>query len=89
MIFLKSPREVEIMRRASQIVAEVLEELKGTVVPGITTLDMDALAEEQTRKTRITTGACAVHPGTPGRYYPQAGGASDLPKLRKTLSPGF
>ena len=50
MIFLKSPREVEIMRRASQIVAEVLEELKGTVVPGITTLDMDALAEEQTRK---------------------------------------
>ncbi len=38
------------MRRASQIVAEVLEELKGTVVPGITTLDMDALAEEQTQK---------------------------------------
>ncbi|MFQ5539479.1 MAG: type I methionyl aminopeptidase [Candidatus Binatia bacterium] len=50
MIFLKSPREVEIMRRASQIVAEVLEELKETIVPGITTLDMDVLAEELTRK---------------------------------------
>ncbi|MFQ5541888.1 MAG: type I methionyl aminopeptidase [Candidatus Binatia bacterium] len=50
MIFLKSPREVEIMRRASQIVAEVLEELKETIVPGITTLDLDALAEELTRK---------------------------------------
>lgn len=38
------------MRRASQIVAEVLEELKETIVPGITTLDLDALAEELTRK---------------------------------------
>lgn len=38
------------MRRASQIVAEVLEELKETIVPGITTLELDALAEELTRK---------------------------------------
>jgi methionyl aminopeptidase len=50
MIFLKSPREVEVMRRANQIVAEVLEELKETIVPGITTLELDALAEELTRK---------------------------------------
>jgi methionyl aminopeptidase len=50
MIFLKSPREVEVMRRANQIVAEVLEELKKTIVPGITTLELDALAEELTRK---------------------------------------
>jgi len=50
MIFIKSPREIEIMRRASQIVAEILGELKRKIVPGITTLDLDATAEELTRK---------------------------------------
>ena len=38
------------MRRASQIVAEVLAELKEAIAPGITTLDLDSLAEELTRK---------------------------------------
>ncbi len=46
MIFIKSAREIEIMRRANMIVAEILEEVKGAVVPGVTTLDLDALAEE-------------------------------------------
>jgi len=50
MIFIKSPREIEIMRRASQIVAEILGELKRKIVPGITTFDLDIIAEELTRK---------------------------------------
>jgi methionyl aminopeptidase len=51
-IALKSPREIDIMRRANVIVAEVLEALKQRVAPGITTLELDALAEELTVKRK-------------------------------------
>jgi len=51
-ISLKSPREIEIMRRANVIVAEVLQELKQRVAPGVTTLELDALAEELTLKKK-------------------------------------
>ncbi len=50
MIQIKAPEEIEIMRRASVIVAEVLAELKAMVRPGITTEDLDRVAEELTRK---------------------------------------
>jgi methionyl aminopeptidase len=38
------------MRRANLIVAEVLQELKAKIAPGVTTLDLDKLAEELTLK---------------------------------------
>jgi len=47
-ISLKSPREIDIMRRANVVVAEVLQALKERVTPGVTTLELDALAEEIT-----------------------------------------
>jgi methionyl aminopeptidase len=49
-ISLKSPREIDIMRRANVVVAEVLQVLKERVAPGVTTLELDALAEEITLK---------------------------------------
>ena len=48
MIYLKSRAEIDTMRRASVIVAEVLQTLKETVKPGMTTLDLDELAERLT-----------------------------------------
>ena len=45
MIVCKSPREIEQMRRANGLVAEVLAELAGMVEPGVTTADLDAAAE--------------------------------------------
>jgi methionyl aminopeptidase len=51
-IALKSPREIGIMRRANVIVAEVLEELKQRVAPGVTTLELDAVAEDLTLKRK-------------------------------------
>jgi len=51
-IALKSPREIEIMRRANVIVAEVLQELKHRVAPGVTTLELDAIAEDLTLKKK-------------------------------------
>jgi len=51
-ISLKSEREIEIMRHANVIVAEILQELKEKVAPGVTTLELDAVAEELTLKKR-------------------------------------
>jgi len=50
MIVLKSPREIEIMREAGQIVYEVHQELAKAVVPGVTTGELDSLAERLIRK---------------------------------------
>jgi len=42
----KSPREIEIMRRAGQILADVMERLRRFVEPGLTTLTIDAEVEK-------------------------------------------
>jgi len=46
MIFLKSLQEIEIMRTANLIVAEILAELRMHIVAGISTADLDHRAEE-------------------------------------------
>lgn len=46
MIILKTPAEVEIMARASRLVAETLQHLKAHVKPGVTTDELDRLAEQ-------------------------------------------
>jgi methionyl aminopeptidase len=50
MINLKTPREIERMKGASRIVAEILLELREVVRDGITTGEIDRLAEEKTLK---------------------------------------
>jgi len=50
MIILKSPDEVGKMQRAGRIVADVLRELKEQVKPGVSTLDLDEIAEKGIRK---------------------------------------
>lgn len=46
MIVLKSREEIEIMRDANRIVAEVMSRLKEMIMPGITTAELDRVAEE-------------------------------------------
>jgi len=50
MILLKSRDEIERMRKASAIVAEILAEVRSRVRPGVSTAELDALAEESTLK---------------------------------------
>jgi methionyl aminopeptidase len=49
MIILKSKSEIEKMRVAGRIVAEALQELVRAVRPGVSTLELDALAERAIR----------------------------------------
>jgi methionyl aminopeptidase len=70
MISLKSPREIEVMRAANLIVAEVLEELREHVHPAVTTAELDRVAEELTRRR----GAVPAFKGyeVNGRVFPKS-----------------
>jgi methionyl aminopeptidase len=46
MIVIKSPSEVEKIRRASRVVAKVLSQIKERIVPGVSTLELDQWAEQ-------------------------------------------
>jgi methionyl aminopeptidase len=62
MIILKSKSEIDKMAVACRIVAEVLQELVRAVRPGLTTLELDALAERNIR----TRGAVPAFKGYRG-----------------------
>jgi methionyl aminopeptidase len=51
-IVIKSGVEIECMRDAGRIVAEILELLKEQIKPGITTAELDRLAESECRKRK-------------------------------------
>lgn len=50
MIICKTPGEIEIMREAGRIVALTHQELSKHIAPGVTTLELDRIAEEFIRK---------------------------------------
>lgn len=49
MIILKTKKEIDLIRKSSKIVAETLQLLKSKVKPGITTLELDQIAEDYIR----------------------------------------
>lgn len=49
-IRLKTPQEIEMIRESGRIAAQTLRMLKGHVVPGISTLELDRKAEQFIRK---------------------------------------
>jgi methionyl aminopeptidase len=70
MICLKSPEEIEIMRAANLIVAEVLAELRANVRDGVRTGELDRIAEDMTRQR----GAVPAFKGyeVAGRMFPSS-----------------
>jgi methionyl aminopeptidase len=66
MITRKSPQELELMHAANGLVASVLAKLRRLVAPGVSTLDLDAVAERHVRDA----GAVPAFKGYHG--YPSA-----------------
>lgn len=64
MIFLKTEDEIELMRAANQLVAATLTEIAKKIQPGVTTLQLDHLAEEFIRDH----GAIPTFKGFPNPY---------------------
>jgi len=61
LIELKSRQEIEILKECNQIVAEVLTTLKSHCYPGVTTLELDRVAEEMTHKRRARPAFKGYH----------------------------
>jgi methionyl aminopeptidase len=51
-IHLKTPSEIGILRECNLIVFEILNTLKGSCQAGVTTLELDRIAEDLTRKKK-------------------------------------
>ena len=64
MIFLKTEDEIELMRAANMLVAETLAEVAKAIRPGVTTAQLDQLAEEFIRDH----GAEPTFKGFPNPY---------------------
>ncbi len=45
-IIIKSPREIEQLKKSNTIVAEVFQELRRVIAPGMTTQELDRITEE-------------------------------------------
>lgn len=66
MIFLKTSDEIELMRAANLLVSKTLVEIAKVIKPGVTTLQLDRLAEEFIRDN----GAIPTFKGFPNPYGP-------------------
>ena len=64
MITLKSAAKINKMHRAGQVVAEVLERMRERVAPGVTTAELDRLAEEVIRQHDAVPSFLGYPPGS-------------------------
>jgi len=61
MIIIKTDHEIEYMRKSGKIVGETLAMLQEVIKPGITTAELDIIAEEYINK-------CGATPSFKGYY---------------------
>lgn len=61
MIYLKSNNEIDLMRKSGRIVAETLAKIEEVIKPGITTRELDRIAEEYIR-------SCGAQPSFKGYH---------------------
>ncbi len=60
-ILIKTADEIKLMQDANQIVAETLRMLENTVEPGITTFELDQMAEDLCRKRKSVPAFKGYH----------------------------
>jgi methionyl aminopeptidase len=58
---IKTPDQIALMRKAGIVVAETLELLRDAVAPGVTTLELDSIAEEHIRTRGATPNFLGYH----------------------------
>lgn len=61
MIIYKTPEEIEIMREAAQIVSRALGKIAERIEPGVTPLELDAIAEEYIRSQDAIPGFLGLY----------------------------
>ena len=90
MIQLKSSREIEIMAHGGRILAETVEMLRDAVRPGVTTAQLDEIAESFIRSHEGATPAFKGLYGFPGSVCASINNeiVHGIPSRRRTLQEG-
>ena len=65
MIFIKTPEEIELMKKSGKLLAKVHKEIAKIIKPGITTYEIDQFVEEYLRER----GAIPAQKGYRGYKY--------------------
>jgi methionyl aminopeptidase len=89
-IQLKSAREIDLMAQGGQILARTVEMLRGAVRPGMSTLDLDKLAEDFIRSHEGATPAFKGLYGFPGSICSSINNeiVHGIPSPRRVLKEG-
>ena len=64
---IKTPDEIEKMRVAGRLAAEVLDMIKPHIVPGVTTLELDTICHDYIVNKQNAIPACLGYGAAPGR----------------------
>ncbi|HEY6828895.1 MAG TPA: type I methionyl aminopeptidase [Gemmatimonadaceae bacterium] len=90
MIQLKSAREIDLMAQGGQILARTVELLRGSVRPGMSTLDLDKIAEDFIRSHEGATPAFKGLYGFPGSICSSINNeiVHGIPSARRVLKDG-
>ena len=90
MIQLKSPREIDAMAQGGRILARTLAELRAVVRPGMTTAELDVIAEEFIRGHEGATPAFKGLYGFPGSVCISVNHeiVHGIPSKKRTLQEG-
>ncbi|WP_298144799.1 type I methionyl aminopeptidase [uncultured Acinetobacter sp.] len=64
---IRSAEDIEKMRVAGQLAAEVLDMIKPHIVPGVTTLELDTICHDYIVKQQDAIPACLGYGAAPGR----------------------
>lgn len=70
MIIRKSPSELEKMRNAGRLVAQILQDLTGRVEPGVSTLDLEVVAEKMVQDAGARAAFKGYYVPAAGRRFP-------------------
>ena len=66
MVTIKSEREIKLMREACKVVAQVYDKLEKIIKPGMTTYELDQIAENEMRKLGAIPAEKGYNPGIKG-----------------------
>src|SRR5258706_72276 len=73
-IIIKSQREIDKMREAGRIVMAVLDAVEAACVPGVTTGELNRIAERELHRGKAESAFLGYSPGG-GRWGPRAAAA--------------
>ena len=66
MVTIKSKKEIELMKESCKVVAQLYQKLEKEIKPGMTTLELDQIAEKEIRRLGAIPAQKGYNPGVKG-----------------------